>query len=305
MVRIKHLAVLCALVASPLAAQPGLPMESPHLATASGIAALPATPQLYVAARPEHLDGHRVLSFEVRLNGRVHLWESVFLDTVATEGNAFEILAARPDLRAHLVRMAAQRGNRLEIRLLVDQEVIRRFPTWEAFLLYNQKLQAGGIQPRQVFSTVLDPSNPEGGVRNLTAKGVQQDPNCLNQCYLQYTECLNWGGSGCESQYETCVGSCPYVCVEPRSQTTSTTYGSWIGPSYTGNSGCYKPFPNWQGYIYSEMVKSRQNTTTTTTTACNYTTSTSSYQWTETKYCWSSTPLTCGSQTLWAPTCNF
>ncbi len=176
--------------------------------------------------------------------------------------------------------------------------MIRHFRTWQAFLLYNQKLGAQAIEPRKAFSLVLDRDERKGGVRNVTANGMQPDPYCVDLCYAEYNECLDSGVPGCESQHEECFGSCPIICVEPRSQTSTTTTQNWDGPYNTGPYGCY------QGYYYYQTAMQRKHTTITTTTSCYNSTSMSTSEWYSYQYCWSPTPITCHPQTLWYVGCS-
>jgi hypothetical protein len=126
---ISPLALGAALLVSPLSAQTGL-SATPAFQVRADPQTAPASPPLYFAAGPDQLAGSRVLTFEARLNGKTQLQETIFLETAASAGNAFEILAIRPDLRARLVELAARRANRLEVRISADQRMIRSFPTY-------------------------------------------------------------------------------------------------------------------------------------------------------------------------------
>jgi hypothetical protein len=263
---------------------------SPHqVDTAAVRPAAPASPQLYFAVRPDQLEGHRLLSFEVRLNGKAHLLESVFLESATAEGRAFELLATRPDLRARLARLAGKRGNRLEIRVSVDQQVIRPLSTWQSFVLGAQKLAAAGVKPRQAFSLVLDHTSPGGGVRNLTATGLQADPDCVSQCYATYYFCTLYQCEyecSCFDNLGSCLSGCPIICTEPKSQTSNTVSQNWNGPTGTGNFGCYRPNGGSSGYWYRQIELVKKHTTTTTTTSCDNTTSTSTNVAYTSHYCW-------------------
>lgn len=309
--RFKPLALLCAMVVPPLAAQV-LPVGSPPSTAMTEVRpASPASPRLYFAARTEQLDGRRILIFEVRLNGKPHLQESVFLETAADTGNAFEILAERADLRARLTRLAARRANRLEIRVSADEQVIRPFMAWQSFLLHNQRIEAAGATPRKAFSLVLDHTRQGGEIRNITAKGMQVDPDCADQCNAGYWDCVNNGGCDysnctyCQRDYDWCVSNCPVICYEPKSQTSSTTSQPWNGPTPTGYSGCYKGNPSWLygSYVY-ETVMETKHTTTTTTTHCDDTVTTSTSVSYTHEYCWESTPYSCNSQDVWWLGCS-
>jgi hypothetical protein len=191
----------------------------------------------------------------------------------------------------------------------VDQQVIRPFAAWQRFLLYNQRIAEAGLTLRKAFSLVLDHTSQEGGTRNVTAKGMQVDPECASQCDSNYWSCVDNGGcdyadcARCQSDYDQCIYLCPLVCVEPKSQTSSTTTQNWNGPTNTGNAGCYKSPWGANGYYYYQTVMERKHTTTTTTTHCNNTTSTSTSVWYSYQYCWNSTSITCGHQDLWSIGC--
>jgi hypothetical protein len=299
------------LLVSPLSAQTGL-SATPAFQVRADPQASPASPRLYFAAGPDQPAGSRVLTFEVRLNGKVYLQETIFLETAAAEGNAFELLATRPDLRARLADLAARRTKQLEVRVSVDQKTIRSFLTYRQFLLYSQALAEAGVEPRKAISLVLDPARRGGGNRNPATKGMQIDPVCADQCQADYQTCVDNGGcdygdcSRCQSPYDSCIYYCPLVCYEPRSVSSSDSVQNWNGWTNTGNVGCYKSSPsNFYGVYFVEVAMQRKHTTTTTTTHCDGTTSTSSSVWYDYWYCWNNSGVSCSFQNLWSLACHY
>lgn len=308
---IRQFALWSTLLASPLAAQVALSGELLFQA-APVRQAEPAGVRLYFAASPGQLTGDRTLSFEVRLNGKAYIKETVFLETAASEGNLFEFLGTRPDLRARLSKLATGRANRLEILISADQEMIQRFASYPGFLRYSQELRERGVEPRKAFSLVLDSSRRREGSRNLPTKGMQVDPACADQCSADYQYCIdNYGCdygdcSRCQDQYDHCIYFCPIVCVEPKSVSTSNSVQNWNGPTNTGNVGCYKSSYNQiYGTYYYETVMERKHTTVTTTTHCDNTTSTSTNIWYDNWYCWNASSVSCTYQDLWGLACHF
>lgn len=77
----------------------------------------------------------------------------------------------------------------------------------------------------------------------LRALGYEPDPECVQTCedqrFFCWTERCDERGSClyCNEYYDDCVGSCPTVCVEPKSVSTYTVDQSYA--STDGTTSCF------------------------------------------------------------------
>jgi hypothetical protein len=76
--------------------------------------------------------------------------------------------------------------------------------------------------------------------------GLIKDPACTSWCEQELEWCLSWCDprtrecTECDFTYQSCVSSCPTICVEPRSVTTFTTQ-TRLGATVSG-SACHSSF---------------------------------------------------------------
>lgn len=229
------------LVASPLLAQPRASRDlsvltPPELRGVVGTdprikEALESRP-LFFAPPEDELSGARRLEFRVNLNGKPYLEETLRIERLGV--GAFELLAMQPALLDRLYETAADRENRLTVEVLVDGRPVHAFSSFEELVQYNRELKTTSLNPRVARSEVRDytgaakaPAVPTA--KPGTAKGMQADPYCADQCYGDYDRCTDYGWgcdygdcSRCQNSLDACLSYCPIVCVDPKSSTIET-----------------------------------------------------------------------------------
>lgn len=302
--------ILTWILAAVLLAPPILAQTEPSpLFPSSSIRQETESRPLYFAVSPEQLAGRRLLVVEVVLAGRPQIRETFDLGTVPGAGATFELLAGRPDLRPSLEQLAADRSRRLEIRVSLDGEVIRKFGSFQDFVRHSRRLQQDGVS-QQVTSTILDLTGHESRPQNIAAKGYVPDPACQQQCAVSYDECkINDGGCAsfgecerCDDDYNHCMGFCPLICVDPKSVSVISDVTENLGTSYTDYNGCFGSSPP---RIYQEFRTAYSRTRTTRTEYCD-----GHYQDTQQvgyadKYCWVLAPWPCSPSNGSVPACRW
>ena len=311
------------LLASPLLAQPRASRDlsaSPELR-----AVFSADPRLKeaVESRPlffaplaDQLADARKLEFRITLNRKPHLEETLRLQP-GKEG-AFELLATRPALLDRLYQLARERSNKLTVQVLVDDRVIHEFSSFQELVRYNRELKSKGFNPLPAASEVRDHTGAaeepaSSPARPMTAKGMQPDPYCADQCYADYDRCYDggWGCdygdcSRCQASLDQCLSFCPIVCVDPRSVSDSTNTAI---VAYTpGVQECREHW--WEndfqfGEWYTDTRITYKHTKVRRTEYCDgRVEQTVISVWYSYGYCWNRSYIGCSYPWTWAqPTC--
>lgn len=150
----------------------------------------------------------------------------------------------QPALLDRLYKTAADRENRLTVEVLVDGRPVHAFSSFEELVRYNRELKTTSLNPLVARSEVRDYTGAAKApavstAKPGTAKGMQADPACADQCYGDYDRCTDYGWgcdygdcSRCQNSLDACLSYCPIVCVDPKNSTivnndavVATTYG--------------------------------------------------------------------------------
>jgi hypothetical protein len=285
-------------------------IEPSPLSPSSSIRQVAESRPLYLAVSPEQLAGRRLLVVEVVLGSRPQVRESFDLAATQDAGATFELLAGRPDLRSSLEQLAADRSRRLEVRVSLDGEVIRKFGSFQDFVRSSRRLQQGGVSPRQVASTILDLTGHEDRTQSIAAKGYVPDPACQQQCAENYDLCkINDGGCAsfgecerCDNDYNHCMGFCPLICVDPKSVRVISDRTDIVGVTNTGNRRCFLYGPP---RLYDEIATVYQRTRVIRTEYCDGHYEDRQELTYTYKYCWTSIGYACSFSEGNVPACRY
>ncbi|HYG62858.1 MAG TPA: hypothetical protein VEL74_09775 [Thermoanaerobaculia bacterium] len=270
---------LCAL---PLVAQPRTPslpadraVPAPRGVVDSRFLFFALTPEL-AAGTPESL------AFRIDVDGQPFLVETLDLRQVrGAESFAFELLATRPDLRDRLHELGRDPKSRVVVQVAVDGAVVREFASFGELLRYNREIKRflrPAAAPSEVYGPAAGESPKPAPLARLFEKGYQADPACLSQCQYEYQYCISGpcyeAGASCvfcEDLYQSCLESCPIICVEPKSVTEYYTPWQTISTIY-GSYNCYE---NWWendflwGTYYQHVSYSLKRDRVRRTESCN------------------------------------
>ena len=276
------LSCVLTLSALPLLAQPRTPsmpadraVPAPREVVDSRFLFFALTPEL-AAGTPE------TLAFRIDVGGQPFLVETLDLRQVrGAEASAFELLATRPDMRDRLYELGRDPKSRMVIQVAVDGAVVREFASFGELLRYNGEIKRT-LRPAAAPSEVYGPGAGEApepaSLARLFEKGYTSDPACVSQCQYEYQYCISGpcSESGascvfCEDVYQSCLDSCPIICVDPKSVTEYYTSWQIISSSY-GASGCYE---NWWendfiwGDIYDQVIYTSKRDRVRRTESCS------------------------------------
>ena len=301
--------VVCLLCAAPSLAQP----------RSSSAATAPAGPPLFEEVKEtrflfipltaeEARGAEGPLEFRVSFNGKPYVEETLSLEALqGTKEPSFELLATRPDLLDRLYDLSRDEGNQITVEIFLDGMSLREL-SFAELLRNNRQLKAKPFHPVSAPSRVRDLSGnespgPSGSPALMTAKGMQQDPACVNACTQAYYLCT---GNDCfedtdpqciycQEQYSNCLDSCPYVCVDPKSVREETRTVEVSSVSY--GSTCYQDWwsndPYWGSY-YTYFNKTYRHTRVRITEYCNGSTSeTTLSTWYSSQGCWEPSGYPC------------
>lgn len=260
-------------------------------------------PPLFFALTPEQAaKAGSSLEIRIALNGKPYLHEELTLGgKTGLDRLAFELLAARPDLREGLFELGRDRSLRITATALLDGAPIREFTSFGELLRYSRQLRLGSFQPTRAVSRVRHFLTESSHSQPDFTKGWQLDPVCTAACQDAYYSCVANNCSGnkemdcpwCESQYVNCHNSCPSVCVDPMQVTEETrTELDFV----TGaGSGCFMKY-SWYNEIYAHFTEYYTHTRVRITEYCNGSrTEEVLSTWGSTRYCSTPTGWSCSN----------
>lgn len=313
------------LLASSLQAQPRISRDLSAAPPPELRAVFSADPQLKeaVESRPlfftppaDQLADAQTLEFRIVLNGKPYLEETLRLKRGGV--GAFELLATQPALLDRLYQLATNRANKLNLQVFVDGRAVHEFSSFQDLVRYNRELKIKGFNPLPAPSRVVDHTGSSetaaiSPARPMTAKGMQPDPWCADQCYADYDRCYDggWGCdygdcSRCQNNLDACLYYCPIVCVDPKSvkDTTSTSLVG-VNPGFQECREHWWENDFYLGEWYTDTLRTFKHTTTRRTEYCDGRVEQQvisvSYTY---QRCWSRTYLQCNYPWTWAqPSC--
>jgi hypothetical protein len=315
------------LVASPLLAQPRASRDltafpAPELrgvvSTDPRVKEALESRPLFFAPPADSLDGARTLAFRINLNGRPYLEETLRVERLGA--GAFELLAMRPELLDRLYTISANRADRVTVEVLVDGRPVHAFSSFEELVQYNRELKATSLNPLVAKSEVRDytgaakpPAVSTAKPKPATAKGMQADPYCADQCYGDYDRCTDYGWgcdygdcSRCQNSLDACLSYCPIVCVDPKNSTivnndavVATNYGGQECREHQWESD----FTSGEWYTNTRLTWKRTKVRRTEYCDGHVEQEVLSYEYWYV-YCWTRTYMQCTSPVTWAqPAC--
>lgn len=252
-------ALTLGLLTASLAGAAGDPRTPGHRTVSNQAAVAPTNavaPSLFVPVPGEEGAGERSLKFQVRLNDRPFLTETLAVE--ATQDDiAVELLARDSATLARLFRLAERPEARLSVSVLLDGSSIQELSFEEMATASAKLTRSRDFHPRPASSRVElfmpEPSKPDF-LSSALEKGMQPDPACEQVCnddYLFCSEvCDQRGSCGyCWTNYQNCAASCPQVCVDPKKVYELTSL-QLLGV-VTHSTACYE-LPNQTDYHYGE-----------------------------------------------------
>jgi len=201
--------------------------------------------------------------------------KAVMLEEAADRPSVVELLAWHPEIR-HRLLSAANRGAEVSIDVTYSGTSMHR--SLAEVVARSHELQEMGPMLAKHRSTVTFPNTPRPaldlGLQPIF--GQAQDPVCVDGCWSEYYDCLDYcdaiGGPGeeectdhCKFNRNSCLDNCPEVCTGPTTRDYSDTVVA--GFQYTGPSRCL----TWlfYNYYFDYGLLTLKTTTYRETTYCD------------------------------------